>query len=151
MNRVYIVADRELDRGFGFKLELAQTLLRAGMSAQEGYIRDRINDTFYEEHLVPRVGEVFVVHRTEGNGLVGRVNVHTSKKLFSDDVSPQQNPKIRLKETYLEELRKYLAEESADDRIVVAPSQVAHKVKEDVERLIVELYLKVAIPKPTSR
>ena len=149
MRRVYLVADNDLDRAFGFKLELALALKRSGMSPQEGYIRDLIEMSSYDEQgnrddYQPTIEEVFVVDKTKDKGLVGRVNVHTKQKLYADDVSPR-NPKVKLGGDYLDELKKYLDEVGVTDKVIVARSQISDDVKRDVERLVPEPFRRIII------
>ncbi len=146
MRLTYLLADRELDRLFGFKTEL---VLSASKTPQEG-IKSLVNmaflkDPLYGEYHEPTIRDVFVVDNNEGRGLVGMVNLDTRKRLYADDVNPFRNPRIRLNGTYLDELKKYLDEVGAFDKIVVARSRISPEVRKEMERLVPGAFRRIAI------
>ncbi|MBI2498837.1 hypothetical protein HYV88_01185 [Candidatus Woesearchaeota archaeon] len=142
MRHAYLLADGELDRMFGFKFEQAQVLIPTGISPQEYHIVDTIRWRYKYE---PTVRDVLVVENNEDRGLVGKVNVHTKKRLYANDVSPRMNSNLRLSGDYFDELKNYLIEESDSDRIVIAHSRISPAVKKDMEKLVGELYLRAEI------
>lgn len=146
MRLTYLLADRELDRLFGFKTELALSLPG---TPREG-IKSLIDMAFYKDPLFgeyrePTIKDVFVVDNNEDSGLVGMVNLDTRKRLYADDVNPRRNSKIRLNGAYLEELTKYLDQVGAFDKIVVARSQIAPEIRRDIERIVPGAFRRIAI------
>ena len=142
MRYVYLLADCQLDRLFGFVLEQVQIMIPIGVSGQEFHITDIIKNVYKYE---PTVRDVLVVVNNEGKGLVGKINVHSRKKIFTNDAYPGINSDIRLEGDYLDELKNYLIEENEADRIVIAYSEISPAVKRDMERLVGDLYLRAEI------
>ena len=142
MRHAYLLADSQLDRMFGFVFKQAQVLIPTGMSPQEFHIVDTIRRAY---HYEPTVRDVLVVEDNEGHGLVGRVNVHSKKRLYANDDSPRMNQDIRLDGNYIYELKNYLIEENKADKIVIARSKISPAVQKDMERLVGNLYLRAKI------
>src|SRR3989338_5363607 len=146
MRLTYLLADTELDKLFGFKTELS---LSAPSTPQEG-IKSLVHvafpkDPLFGEYYEPAIGDIFVVDNTENKGLVGVVNLDTKRRLYADDVNPFRNPRIRLNGTYLDELKNYLDEVGAFDKVVVARSQISTGVRKDMERLVPGAFRRIAI------
>ena len=149
MRRTYLLANKDLDRIFGFETELELSLPR---TPQEG-IRSSIDLIFSREKHDLVIGKVFVVDRIKGNGLAGIVDLNTKKRLTTDEVNPFRNYNIRLKGHYLGELGKYLSNDmSIYDKIVVVRSEVAPWIQTVMEQRIPEWSLRTAInDKPTAQ
>lgn len=139
MKHAYLLSDGELDRMFGFTIKQSQIQIHEGMSQQEFYITDIIKLAY---HYEPKVRDVLVVADNKGRGLVGRVDVHSKKRLYPDDVSPVMNPDIKLDGDYIDELKNYLIEENEADRIVIACSKIFPVVKEDMRKSIGDTHLR---------
>lgn len=95
MKHAYLLADRQLDRMFGFVFEQDLVQIPMEMSLQEFHIAYKIRGAYNYE---PTVRDVLVVEDNEGHGLVGKVNVHSKKRLFVDDVSPRMNREYKVRQ-----------------------------------------------------
>jgi hypothetical protein len=144
MEYAYLLADSDLDRMFGFKLVQAQVLIPRGISQQEFHITNAIQRNYKYK---PVVRDVFVVWNNDNNerDLIGKINVHSKKQFDVSKVSLRMNPDIRLNGSYLDELKKYLIENSKYDKVVIARSRISPSVKADMERLVGELHLRAEI------
>jgi len=146
MRLTYLLADKELDKLFGFKTELS---LSCPSTPQDG-IKSLVHmafpkDPLFGEYYEPTIGDVFVVDNTEDRGLVGLVNLDTKKRLYADEVNPFRNPRIQLSGTYSDELRKYVDKAGAFDKIIVARSGISPEVRRDMERLVPGAFRRIAI------
>ncbi|MEW5897341.1 MAG: hypothetical protein AB1668_06620 [Nanoarchaeota archaeon] len=150
MKLTYLLADRELDRLFGFKTELSLSVPQTPKEGIKNLIHTAFpKDPLYREHYEPTFWDVFVVDRIDGKGLVGIVDFGVERVLNVDDVNPLRNRAIRVdvgnQFTYLDNLKLYLTGESTFDKIVVARSRIAPEVRRDMERLVPEPFLRIAI------
>lgn len=139
MKHAYLLSDGRLEKVFGFTIKQSQIQIPVGMSIQEFYITDIIKLAY---HYEPKVRDVLVVADNKGRGLVGRVNVHSKKRLYPGNVSPVMNPDIELDGDYIDELKNYLIEENEADRIVIARSKIFPAVKEDMRKLVGDTHLR---------
>ena len=158
MRRTYLLSDKDLDRLFGFKLELELAL---PTTPQDG-IRSSIDLNFGDEGHDLVIGEVFVVDNVMNGGLAGRVDLWTDEELspedfdprrdsrvFPDYVNPRRNQGIRVQGHYFPALEKYLSgpgqEMALYDKIVVARSSAAPSLKYFMMGLVPEFNLRIAI------
>lgn len=143
---IYLLADQSLNQYFGFGLvQLSHSLPINGISQQERRIQDLMIHVLDCEE--PMVRKVFAVGNKSYQGCYGVIDVHSRKKIRPQEVVPLlKQTETMVGIDFLPNLEDYLRNKRLrGDKIIIANTDIAESVRDDVAGLVGGEVLRVHI------